>query len=59
MKNLPLSLAIALWACLATCFVGMLAYAFNAPGELVIIVFCVGMVTSFAEWLLSMNASEP
>ena len=50
--HLPPSLAIALWLTGATWFVGLLAYGFEQPPELVGGIFIMGIIFAVMEWLI-------
>jgi hypothetical protein len=47
----PPSLAIALWLTGAMWFVGLLAYRFDQPPEVVGGIFIMGIVAAVMEWL--------
>jgi hypothetical protein len=51
MTGLPTSLFIALWLTGSMWVVGMIAYAFDAPAEIVLVTFILGLAGGFAEWL--------
>ena len=51
MTGLPTSLSIALWLTGSMWVVGMLAYTFDAPVEIVFATFIIGLVGGVAEWL--------
>jgi hypothetical protein len=52
MTGLPTSLAIGIWFTGSFCLVAVLAYAFDAPSELVYATFIVGLIVALAEWLV-------
>src|SRR4029078_12177394 len=52
MTGLPSSLSIALWFTGSIWVVGILAYAFDAPVEIVLATFAIGLVGGIAEWLI-------
>ena len=50
MTGLPGSLSIALWLVGSIWLVGIVAWLGDAPGELVVATFVVGLLTGVAEW---------
>jgi hypothetical protein len=52
LMHLPPSLAIALWLTGAMWFVGLLAYRFEQPPELVGGIFIMGIIAAVMEWLI-------
>jgi len=50
MTPLPLSLAIALWLVGAVWVVALMAYFFDAPGEIVWLILFLGTATGLMEW---------
>lgn len=51
MMGLPTSLAIALWIVGSTWLIAGLAYAIDAPAEVVWATFIFGLFAGVAEWL--------
>jgi hypothetical protein len=50
MTGLPDSLSIALWLVGSIWLVGIVAWLGDAPGELVVATFVVGLLTGAVEW---------
>ncbi|WP_156164768.1 hypothetical protein [Bradyrhizobium sp. LTSP885] len=50
MTGLPDSLSIALWLVGSIWLVGIVAWLGDAPGELVVATFVVGLLTGVVEW---------
>jgi len=50
MAPLPLSLIITFWLVGATWVVALMAYFFDAPGEIVWLVLFLGTATGLMEW---------
>jgi hypothetical protein len=51
MTGLPTSLAIAFWSVGSLWLIGILAYAFDEPAEIVWAAFIVGLIVGLVEWL--------
>ena len=50
MAGLPPSLAIALWFAGSIWLVAIIVYATDAPAEIVVVIFIIGLGTAYAEW---------
>jgi len=57
MKGLPTSLSIALWIVGSTWFIAILAYAIDAPVEVIWATFIFGLIAGLAEWLVRTSKS--
>ena len=51
MTGLPPSLSIALWFTASIWVVGIIAYAFDAAGEIVLAAAALGAIAGVAEWI--------